>query len=139
VDELLAGGLREGHLTELYGEPASGKTQVLTKSASKDLVFACVIAQATYAEVCRVVLFWVHTCLSVVSPDCLFPGHKWLLLLVFRMMCVTAAVCYGSSGSSHERGAGHICGHHRFILRQTGSKCVQYITVQNAGQRHAMQ
>lgn len=29
VDSLLDGGLREGHLTELYGEPASGKTQVL--------------------------------------------------------------------------------------------------------------
>lgn len=29
VDGLLDGGLREGHLTELYGEPASGKTQVL--------------------------------------------------------------------------------------------------------------
>lgn len=28
VDELLGGGLREGQLTELYGESASGKTQV---------------------------------------------------------------------------------------------------------------
>ena len=28
VDELLSGGLREGHLTEFFGEPASGKTQV---------------------------------------------------------------------------------------------------------------
>ena len=28
VDELLCGGLREGHLTELFGESASGKTQV---------------------------------------------------------------------------------------------------------------
>lgn len=30
VDELLSGGLREGHLTELFGESASGKTQVLS-------------------------------------------------------------------------------------------------------------
>ena len=30
VDGLLDGGLREGHLTELYGEPASGKTQVFS-------------------------------------------------------------------------------------------------------------
>ncbi len=29
VDELLCGGLREGHLTELFGESASGKTQVI--------------------------------------------------------------------------------------------------------------
>ena len=28
VDELLFGGLREGHLTEFYGEPACGNTQV---------------------------------------------------------------------------------------------------------------
>ena len=28
ADELLDGGLREGHLTELYGESAAGKTQV---------------------------------------------------------------------------------------------------------------
>ena len=30
LDELLGGGLREGQLTELYGESASGKTQVCT-------------------------------------------------------------------------------------------------------------
>lgn len=33
VDTLLAGGLREGHLTEFYGEPASGKTQLCTTAA----------------------------------------------------------------------------------------------------------
>ncbi|KAL0038257.1 hypothetical protein WJX79_010245 [Trebouxia sp. C0005] len=33
VDELLCGGLREGHLTELFGESASGKTQLCMMAA----------------------------------------------------------------------------------------------------------
>lgn len=33
MDELLSGGLREGHLTEFYGEPASGKTQLCSMAA----------------------------------------------------------------------------------------------------------
>ena len=49
VDNLLNGGLREGHLTELYGESASGKTQVLQLSLSWEGQH-CTVAYAALAQ-----------------------------------------------------------------------------------------